>query len=121
MKTPALSVTASVISILKIKPRIFHYLSSGSSRPQAIADTLSGITVGLIALPVALALGVASIPIYRATPFLAPAIGIFTAIIGGLIVSILGGSRVQEHRGQRHIRAHFDDALLRARKILATP
>ena len=85
MKTPALSVTSSVISILKIKPRIFHYLSSGSSRPQAIADTLSGITVGLIALPVALALGVASIPIYLATPFLAPAIGIFTAIIGGLI------------------------------------
>ena len=121
MKTPALSITSSVISILRIKPRIFYCLSLGYSRPQAIADALSGITVGLIALPVALALGVASIPIYLATPFLAPAIGIFTAIIGGLIVSLLGGSRVQERRGQRHSRAQFDEALVRAREILATP
>jgi SulP family sulfate permease len=121
MKTPALSITSSVISILRIKPRIFYCLSLGYSRPQAIADALSGITVGLIALPLALALGVASIPIYLAPPFLSPAIGIFTAIIGGLIVSLLGGSRVQGRIGQRHIRAHFDEAPIRAREILATP
>lgn len=61
----------------------------------AVTDTMSGITVGLIALPLALALGVASIPAGTATPFPAPAIGIFTAIIGGLIAAVLSGSRVQ--------------------------
>ncbi len=81
--------------ILKFNPRIFSTLRSGYSRSQAVADALSGITVGLIALPLALALGVASIPAGLATPLPAPAIGIFTAIIGGVIVSLLGGSRVQ--------------------------
>jgi len=60
-----------------------------------MTDALAGVTVGLIALPLALALGVASVPIGSTTPFPAPAIGIFTAIIGGFIVSLLGGSRVQ--------------------------
>lgn len=58
-------------------------------------EIVAGITVGLIALPLALALGIASIPAGTATPFSAPALGIFTAIIGGLIISTLGGSRVQ--------------------------
>lgn len=80
---------------LKFKPRIIGTLRSGYTRSQAVADALAGITVGLIALPLALALGVASIPAGLATPLPAPAIGIFTAIIGGVIVSLLGGSRVQ--------------------------
>jgi SulP family sulfate permease len=58
-------------------------------------EVLAGITVGLIALPMALALGIASIPAGTVTPISAPALGIITAIIGGLIVSLLGGSRVQ--------------------------
>ena len=95
MKIPALFGQSSVLSSLKLKPRIFSCLSSGYSRHQATADALSGVTVGLIALPLALALGVASIPAGLATPLPAPAIGIFTAIIGGIIVSLLGGSRVQ--------------------------
>lgn len=70
-------------------------LRQGYSRRQAGADVLSGVTVGLIALPLALALGVASIPLGHPTPFPAPAIGIFTAIVGGFLVSGLGGSRVQ--------------------------
>jgi SulP family sulfate permease len=49
----------------------------------------------MIALPLALALGIASIPSGVATPWPPPALGIFTAILGGLIVSLLGGSRVQ--------------------------
>lgn len=61
----------------------------------AVTDTLSGVTVGLIALPLALALGVASIPAGASTSLPAPAIGIFTAIIGGLVAAILSGSRVQ--------------------------
>lgn len=48
---------------------------------------MAGITVGIVALPLAMALAIAS--------GLKPEIGIFTAIIGGLIVSLLGGSRVQ--------------------------
>ena len=95
MKIPALFGHSSVLSFLKFKPRIFSCLSSGYTRPQATADALSGVTVGLIALPLALALGVASIPAGLATPLPAPAIGIFTAIIGGIVVSLLGGSRVQ--------------------------
>lgn len=58
-------------------------------------EVLAGITVGLIALPMALALGIASIPAGTVTPISAPALGIITAIIGGLIVSLIGGSRVQ--------------------------
>lgn len=70
-------------------------LRQGYTRQQATADVLAGVTVGLIALPLALALGVASVPLGQATPFPAPAIGIFTAIVGGFLVSALGGSRVQ--------------------------
>jgi SulP family sulfate permease len=80
---------------LKFRPRLLALLRQGYTRKQAVTDILAGITVGLIALPLALALGVASIPAGLATPFPAPAIGIFTAIIGGFVVSLLGGSRVQ--------------------------
>lgn len=80
---------------IKFRPQALSLLHKSYTRKQAVTDTLSGITVGLIALPLALALGVASIPVGVATPFPAPAIGIFTAIIGGFIVSLLGGSRVQ--------------------------
>lgn len=80
---------------LRFRPRLLSLLRQGYTRKQAVTDILAGITVGLIALPLALALGVASIPAGLTTPFPAPAIGIFTAIIGGFIVSLLGGSRVQ--------------------------
>lgn len=79
----------------RFRPRLFALLREKYPRSRAITDSLSGITVGLIALPLALALGVASIPAGTDTPFPGPAIGIFTAIIGGFIVSLLGGSRVQ--------------------------
>ena len=50
-------------------------------------DLIAGITVGVLALPLAIAFAIAS--------GLAPEAGIFTAIIGGFIVASLGGSRVQ--------------------------
>jgi len=59
------------------------------------ADSTAGVTVGLIALPLALALGIASIPAGTSTPYPAPALGLFTAIIAGFLISSLGGSRVQ--------------------------
>jgi SulP family sulfate permease len=76
------------------KPRSLELLR-GYSREKLVGDLMGGVTVGLIALPLSLALGVASIPAGTATPFPAPAVGLFTAIIAGFIVSALGGSRVQ--------------------------
>ncbi len=79
------------------KPRLLELFGAKDKRPvfTLTGELLSGITVGLIALPLALALGIASIPQGVETPFPAPALGIFTVIIGGAIISLLGGSRVQ--------------------------
>lgn len=51
------------------------------------ADLMAGLIVGIVALPLAIAFGIAS--------GVTPSQGILTAIIGGFIVSALGGSRVQ--------------------------
>ena len=77
------------------RPRSLEPFKGGYSRERLVADVLAGSTVGLIALPLALALGVASVPPGVPTPVPAPAVGLFTAIIAGFIVSALGGSRVQ--------------------------
>lgn len=77
------------------RPRLLEVFNGGYTRAVLADDLLAGLTVGLIALPLALALGIASIPAGIETPFPAPAIGIFTAILAGLLISILGGSRVQ--------------------------
>jgi sulfate permease, SulP family len=66
----------------KLADTLPHY-----SRPEFLADAIAGVTVGIIALPLAMALAIAS--------GLKPEVGLFTAIIGGLIISALGGSRVQ--------------------------
>ncbi len=51
------------------------------------ADVIAGLTVGLVALPLAMAFGIAS--------GVTPQAGIYTAVIAGFIVSALGGSRTQ--------------------------
>ncbi len=51
------------------------------------ADLVAGIVVGIVALPLAIAFGIAS--------GVTPALGLITAIIGGFIVSALGGNSVQ--------------------------
>lgn len=68
-----------------------------SSRPPLSlgGEIAAGLSVGLIALPLALALGIASVPGGAETPLPAPALGIITAIVGGIVISALGGSRVQ--------------------------
>lgn len=76
-------------------PRLVKVVREGYSARNLAADGLAGLTVGLIALPLALALGIASIPPGATTPYPAPAIGIFTAIIAGFLISGLGGSRFQ--------------------------
>jgi SulP family sulfate permease len=60
---------------------------SGYDRRQAIADVTAGVTVGLVALPLAMAFAISS--------GLTPQAGIYTAIVAGAIISIFGGSRVQ--------------------------
>jgi SulP family sulfate permease len=76
-------------------PRILTVLSRGYNRSDLGSDLMAGVTVGLIALPLALALGIASVPAGTQTPFPAPAMGLFTAIIAGFLISLLGGTRVQ--------------------------
>src|SRR3569832_1182804 len=59
----------------------------GYNRALFASDLLAGYTVGIVALPLAIAFVIASGG--------KPEAGIFTAIIAGMIISALGGSRVQ--------------------------
>jgi SulP family sulfate permease len=68
-------------------PKLISILREGYTLPQFRADAVAGLTVAVIALPLAMALAVAS--------GASPDKGLITAIIAGLFVSALGGSRVQ--------------------------
>jgi SulP family sulfate permease len=69
------------------KPKLFSILKNGIDKKQLPKDVLSGIVVGIVALPLAIAFAVAS--------GVSPEKGIITAIIAGFLISLLGGSRVQ--------------------------
>ncbi|MEZ5714126.1 MAG: SulP family inorganic anion transporter [Paracoccaceae bacterium] len=69
-----------------MKPKILSTLP-GYTRDDFVADLLAGITVALVALPLSLAIAIAS-----GAP---PATGFVTAIVAGFLISALGGSRVQ--------------------------
>src|SRR5258707_14714802 len=71
---------------VSFRPKIVDALKDYSAQ-KFFADAAAGLTVGIVALPLSMALAIAS--------GLKPEIGIFTAIIGGLLISLLGGSRVQ--------------------------
>ncbi len=68
------------------RPRLIEDLHS-YSRARFLRDTVAGLTVGVVALPLSMALAIAS--------GVKPEAGIFTAIIAGFLISALGGSRVQ--------------------------
>lgn len=68
-------------------PKLFSILKQGISKETLLKDILSGLIVGIVALPLAIAFAIAS--------GVSPEKGIITAIIAGIIISILGGSRVQ--------------------------
>lgn len=83
-------------------PKLVICLAEGYSARQFARDLGAGLTVAVIAMPLAMALGIGSIPLHVAQelqaihPWLTPpAIGLFTAVIAGLLISLLGGSRVQ--------------------------
>lgn len=82
-------------SSFPFSPKLLELFGKSGPKYSLSNEVLAGITLGLIAFPMALALGIASIPSGTVTPFSAPALGVFTAIIGGVIVSLIGGSRVQ--------------------------
>lgn len=79
----------------RFRPRSLELFGGKRQAFSLGSELTAGITVGLIALPLALALGIASVPTGAATPLPAPALGIFTAIIAGFLIASLGGSRVQ--------------------------
>ncbi|HLW29979.1 MAG TPA: SulP family inorganic anion transporter [Brumimicrobium sp.] len=69
------------------QPNFFSLLKKGISKKQISKDISAGIIVGIVALPLAIAFAIAS--------GVSPDKGLITAIIAGLIISVLGGSRVQ--------------------------
>lgn len=82
-------------------PKSVVCLREGYTARRVAGDVAAGVTVAIIALPLAMALGIASIPANVAAelraihPWLTPpAMGLFTAVVAGLLISLLGGSRV---------------------------
>lgn len=78
-------------------PKSVVCFREGYSKPRVTADVVAGLTVGIIALPLAMAFGIASIPesVAAREGISPPAVGMYTAVVAGLIVAIFGGSRVQ--------------------------
>ena len=70
----------------KLKPKLFSVMKT-YSKEQFIKDVIAGIIVAIIALPLSIALALAS--------GVNPERGIYTAIVAGFVISFLGGSRVQ--------------------------
>ena len=70
----------------ELRPKLFSSLK-GYSRQQLIKDLTAGVIVAIIALPLSIALALAS--------GVGPEQGLYTAIVAGFVISFLGGSRVQ--------------------------
>ena len=70
----------------KLKPKLFSVMKT-YTREQLVKDVVAGVIVAIIALPLSIALALAS--------GVTPEKGIYTAIVAGFLISFLGGSRVQ--------------------------
>jgi SulP family sulfate permease len=68
-------------------PKLVTVLREGYGHADLRADALAGLTVAIVALPLSMAIAIAS--------GVGPERGLFTAIVGGFLVSLLGGSRYQ--------------------------
>jgi sulfate permease, SulP family len=79
--------SASERSMALYRPALLSALKEGYPRRRFTADLSAGLLVGVVALPLSMALAIAS--------GCTPEQGLWTAIIGGFLISLLGGSRVQ--------------------------
>jgi SulP family sulfate permease len=68
-------------------PKLITVLREGYGLPDFRADVMAGLTVAIVALPLSMAIAIAS--------GVTPGRGLTTAVVGGFIVSLLGGSRFQ--------------------------
>src|SRR5437868_3819843 len=76
----------SHLKLAAFRPRLIDALA-GYDKDRFLKDVGAGVTVGIVALPLAMAFAIAS--------GLKPEAGIWTAIIAGFLISALGGSAVQ--------------------------
>ena len=81
------SMSIKGIFSFKFSPKLFSTIKNGYKKETLVQDLLAGVIVGIVALPLAIAFGIAS----GATP----EAGILTAIVAGFIISFFGGSKVQ--------------------------
>ncbi|HCC57778.1 MAG TPA: sodium-independent anion transporter [Solibacterales bacterium] len=75
-----------MVNLDRWSPKLFLALRGYKTR-DFVADLIAGLTVGLVALPLAMAFAIAS--------GVKPQAGIYTAVVAGFVISALGGSRVQ--------------------------
>jgi SulP family sulfate permease len=71
----------------KLEPKLLAILREGYTRKQFQGDLAGGLTVGIVALPLAIALAIAS--------GVKPEQGLYTAIFAGFVIAVLGGTRAQ--------------------------
>lgn len=82
----SLDFSPSQMKLAKFRPKILDCVRD-YSREKFVKDLMAGLTVGVVALSLCIGLGVAS--------GVEPQAGLYAGIIGGFLVSMLGGSRVQ--------------------------
>jgi len=71
----------------RFEPKLLTVLKEGYGLAELARDAVAGVIVGIVALPLAIAFGIAS--------GVKPEQGLYTAVVAGFIISALGGSRVQ--------------------------
>lgn len=71
----------------RLEPKLISMLRGGYSRKLFVGDLVAGVTVGIVALPLAIAFAIAS--------GVKPEQGLYTAIVGGFVIAVLGGTRAQ--------------------------
>ncbi len=87
MLNPATAHTTAPGFAELFTPKLVTVLREGYGRGQLATDALAGLTVAIVALPLSMAIAIAS--------GVGPERGLYTAIVGGFFVSALGGSRFQ--------------------------
>ena len=87
MDSPSLDLRPYKIMQFPFTPKLVTQIREGYSAAFFRKDALAGLTVAIVALPLSMAIAIAS--------HAPPQAGLFTAIIGGFLVSALGGSRFQ--------------------------